>query len=797
MRCFARPRIVLFWTAAILGACLVAVPRALSAAAPRLENRAFDLSGNVEVEGLSASAAADLQRARACLAEQQWDEGVEILRRLSDQGADVLVPIGPRRFVSLREFCQMQLAALPAEALALYRRRVDDQAGRWYDGGIREGNAALLTRVVDEAFASSWGDKALDLLAQQALERGDTTTARWCWQRILPPLPVSSVELPPAAPASADSGDGLPAWATWPAFPDSKLDLAAIRARLVLCSIIEGALDRAKSEWAELSRLHPTARGRLAGQEVCFADALRQMLDEAAGWPPLPGLADWPAFAGNAQRNGRSETPPDPAGPLWRVPSAPRERPGDAIVRPRANDDRPFFPVVWRRLVFFYDGTRVVALRLDDGRPAWGEGDGTIYRDAWDDAPLDRPLPDELFGAPRFTLAVADGRLYVRLGNPLTGRPMARADHRPSSLVCLDLSSQGRLVWKAATEPDWAFEGSPVVADGRVFVAMRRQGVRVQAHVACFDADNGRMFWRRFVCAAESPGKGALYECSHQLLSFDHGTVYCNTNLGAVAAIEAESGRVRWAALYPRVAGGDALHPTSHWQRDPSPCLVDRSIVFVAPADSPHLFAYDAASGQLLWRSSDQLAEATHLLGTCGPWLLAGGARLYWLAIDGPQGGRPLRRWPEGAGGPGLGRGLLAGRWVLFPTRETIEVFEAASARHVRTIPLAPLGLNGGNLLVAQGSRAAGQTMLPRPAESPLPLVAGTSAEKTNDPALATPGTLLLATADEMVAFSNTAVVRPSSPTPLTAVLPRSSASAAAHRPPNEKESAYVRSWSK
>lgn len=754
MRFCARPRMALFFAAAVVAAVFVAAPRRLPAAMPATAARTFDLSGAVEVEGLSATAAADLQRARICLVERQWEEGVEILRRLSDQGAEVLVAIGPRRFVSLREFCQTQLAALPAEALALYRQRVDDQAGRWYAEGTRGGNAALLARVVDEAFASRWGDKALDLLAQHALERGDATTARWCWQRILPPPAADETAAP--LPIGADEGNRPPHWASWPAFPDSKLDLAAVRARLVLCSIVEGALDRAKGEWAELNRLHPTARGRWAGQEVCFAEALRQMLDEASAWPLPPGPADWPVFGGNAQRNGRAEPPPDPAGPLWRLPLASRDRPGEAAAPIRASDDRPFFPVAWRRWMFFHDATRVVALRLDNGRPAWGEGDGTIYRDAWDDAPLDRPLPDELFGAPRYTLAAADGRLFVRLGNPVTGRPLARTEHRPGSLVCLDLSSQGRLVWKAAAEPDWAFEGSPLVAEGRVFIAMRRHGVRVQAHVACFDADNGRMLWRRFVCAAESPGKGALYECSHQLLSFDHGTIYYNTNLGAVAAINAENGRIRWAALYPRVAGGDASHPTSHWQRDPSPCLVDRSSVFVAPADSPHVFAYDAASGQLLWESSEQLAEATHLLGTSGPWLLAGGARLFWIAAGGPQGGRALRRWPDGAGGPGVGRGLLSGGWVYFPTRETIEVFEAESARHRRTIALAPFGLKGGNLLVAQG-------------------------------------TLLMATAEELVAFSNTAGLRPQSPAPMATVPRPINDRTAVHSPPHGRECAFLR----
>ena len=39
----------------------------------------------------------------------------------------------------------------------------------------------------------------------------------------------------------------------------------------------------------------------------------------------------------------------------------------------------------------------------------------------------------------------------------------------------------------------------------------------------------------------------------------------------------------------------------AHWQRDLNPCLFDHGRLYVAPADSPRVYALDAATGQILW----------------------------------------------------------------------------------------------------------------------------------------------------------------------------------------------------
>jgi outer membrane protein assembly factor BamB len=292
--------------------------------------------------------------------------------------------------------------------------------------------------------------------------------------------------------------------------------------------------------------------------------------------------------------------------------------------------------------------------------------------------------PPETLGAARFTMTVCDGRLYARMGSAVTTQPpQATSPVTPGSLVCLDLEAEGKLVWRVKAEEGWAFEGAPLVAGTRVLVGMRRNDIRPQAHVACFDAPTGRMRWRRFVSAAETPARGVLPECSANLLTLAGDTIYYNTNLGAVAALAADDGRILWLDLYPRQRSGDLAHLPPHWQRNLNPCLVDEDMIFAAPADSPGIFALHAPSGQILWYHSAGLEDAVHLLGVAGDSLIAGGRRLYWIDR---QSGQIRHVWPDGPEKPGCGRGVLAGNVVFWPTRQKIYVLSTKTAEPLRAI---------------------------------------------------------------------------------------------------------------
>ena len=85
------------------------------------------------------------------------------------------------------------------------------------------------------------------------------------------------------------------------------------------------------------------------------------------------------------------------------------------------------------------------------------------------------------------------------------------------------------------------------------------------------------------------------HDFGHRLLTLDGPTIYYQTNLGAVVALDAETGGICWVATYPRqdLAEGGAKN-----ERDLNPAIVHDGLVIVAPDDSPAIYAFDASTGQ-------------------------------------------------------------------------------------------------------------------------------------------------------------------------------------------------------
>ena len=326
----------------------------------------FDLAEGVELDRAEGTVLAQLERVKAFLADRKWDEAVDTLCQLMENSEGKLLGVTENRFVGLREYCQMQLASLPPEALKLYRSRVDPQARKWYEDGVANHDPRLLRKVIEQAFAGSWGDDALLALGDMALESGDYTAARWYWERIIP-------HPPPAGQPS-----------TWSGYPDSDIDLAAVRARLVLASILEGSPAKAREELDQFTRLHGEARGRLGGLEVNYAEALGTLLSESASWPAAPQNFDWPTFAGSPARNAASPQKSDVGGVAWRVPlpevAMPASDRGASLV-PHAPAPLSYHPAIVGDLVLVNTAREILALRLSTGKPAWGRTSPVIFRD--------------------------------------------------------------------------------------------------------------------------------------------------------------------------------------------------------------------------------------------------------------------------------------------------------------------------------------------------------------------------------------------------------------------------------
>ena len=682
----------------------------------------FQLSDSVFLDKADSAARRHLEQVKTYLDGEQWDEAIETLRQLAENHGDKMLPLTERRYVSLRNFVHLQLVSLPPEALELYRNRVDAQAKRWFEEGIALRDERLLWQVIDQAFASSWTDRALNALGEMALEAGDYARARWCWESIIP-LAVRQEE-----------GEVYLPEVVALACPDTQLDPASVRARLVLVSIFEGDTTRASAELERFDQLYPSATGRLGGREVRYGEMLASLLEASRDWPHVQPSGEWLTFAGSASRTQVLPSEIDVGAVAWRVPlekavTAESTTSINFNFRPRrvAEDHQQllsYHPLVVGDLVLVNSENKILAFDLATGRPAWGQESAVIF-DGDDGRSRPYVSRHRYLGAPRFTMTVHDGKLLARMGSPVTS--MAN-DFGPrvglGYLVCLDLEAQGRLLWKLTPEEEkWSFEGTPVCDGVHFYVAMRRSDVRPQAHVACYELQTGKPRWRQFVCAAETPGRGQINEITSSLLTLHRDRLFFNTNLGAVASLSTDNGRLRWVTLYRRAESGNLNDPAAHFYRDLNPCVYYRGKLFVAPTDSQHVFALDAEAGHLLW-DTPHPEDAVHLLGVGSGNLIASGDRLWCIDVNS---GKLIGRWPDDPSLRGFGRGTLVGREIYWPTRQDIYVCSQQTGLPERVVPLTAKAadVTGGNLVVS-GDRlliALSDGLIAFGSQSQVPLV--------------------------------------------------------------------------
>ncbi|HEY5315247.1 MAG TPA: tetratricopeptide repeat protein, partial [Pirellulales bacterium] len=415
----------------------------------------FELSDSVHVDEADSATRTHLERVRAFLANRQWDEAVETLRQVMEEHGEKLVAVELRpamaaylhtrelryelkHYLSLRELCQMLISELPADALKLYRDRVDPAARRLYDEAASSAGEAALRRVVEQFFVSSYGDQALLRLGDLALERGDEAQARAFWQQLIPAAGWQQ--------AFAVRPDRRPPWLV---YPDTDIEPADIAARLVLLSIFENA-QQARSELEQFRTKYPAAQGRLAGRDANYAQTLTAMAEAASGWSaPLPPPG-WPTFAGSPERTLPVNSRIDVGAVRWHreLPKAPAVDLSFSTRRVAEDHHEPlsYYPLVVGELLLLNNQYEIRAYNIRTGEAAWGR-DPVIYRD--EEFSAERRPNRSTLGVPRFTMTAFGGKLFARMGNPASGSQNEQlVPSAQGYLVCLDLAAEGKLLWR-------------------------------------------------------------------------------------------------------------------------------------------------------------------------------------------------------------------------------------------------------------------------------------------------------------------------------------------------------------
>ncbi len=555
----------------------------------------------------------------------------------------------------VRRLCHMRLASLPGANLESYRRRVDAEARGLLEEGRRSRSALPLRRLVDDLFCSRYGDQALDLLGDLAFERGRFEEAEHWWSQLI-----------------ADDGRLT--------FPDPQVDLVRVQAKRVLAQMFAGRLNEAQTAIRHFQALHPRAKGHLAGQDGVYGSILERTLAALVRERIVNNNEPWTTFGGDPARNRTLSQGLSwrlwEDGPAWHVPlpTLDEAENGKDALPDRGSPTRrvAFHPLIVNHQVLIADHRSVVSYHLKTGKE--------LFRYDLKTAGLADPGVgiDSRIPLPRFTLSADDQRAYVRLGGIGLGPKKAAATY----LVCLDLSEPGlkknRELWRVEASAEEkavaAFEGAPLVYDGRVFIALSRlTGRRVVTSIVCYDV-LGRRRWARDVCDCPEFEDGADGPRHRQhLLTYAGGQIVYASHTGAIVAVDALTGQPTWGVRYP--SRGPLTAELEPSPRDLTPCMYADGQVFAAPLDTDRLFCIDATSGQVRWELED--IEVVHLYGVSGGRLFAA-TRTGLIAIHAANGQADWLQPSEGRL-PSLGRGLIAGRWLLWPTQDANLPYRAVS----------------------------------------------------------------------------------------------------------------------
>ncbi len=576
----------------------------------------------------SPGAAELLDKAHDKETQKQWKTAAEFYQEALSKYPSRVVPVlrdadkGIFQYSGIAPLVQERISKWPAEGLAVYRA----QAGPAANDLLSEaapGDLAALRNIFWNDFDTDAGKTAALRLMDADVEGGDFVAAAWIGDRLLDLHPFLA-------------GDrGMITYQTAVAW-----HWAGDSARA------HALLERLKVEG-------PNDVGSIGGKDVQLVDALSSALAAPAPKPTTrPSDADtYPSYGG---LGGRGDISPSSAKPGASLNSVLLTQPDYAGVMAsqrtgyQATDQQSLanylamgvMPVADAGALFFQDGRNIYAVDADSGAPLPG----------WlSTYPGDRQGQYRLnvFGRARselLTVSVSPASVLAVMGQPdrgsalngqvgmPNGMPPQMLGMQPQTstvkLVCLDRQS-GRELWNRtpAELPDSAaalktaeYSGTPLIIPGADSVLVVARGSKENqfddCYVVCLSEKTGQYRWSTYIgSATRNIDVDGFVSEDPSMMALANGRVFIMTNLGTVASIDPNDGRMLWVNSYNRDgsdnpdamimqrrqfgAFGNASGTSGTakvWAHNP--VVVSGGYVFALPCDTKQLLVYDAGSGE-------------------------------------------------------------------------------------------------------------------------------------------------------------------------------------------------------
>lgn len=319
--------------------------------------------------------------------------------------------------------------------------------------------------------------------------------------------------------------------------------------------------------------------------------------------------------------------------------------------------------------------------------------------------------------------AIENGRMYAFFhSTDQRGRAMGAVGQQV--IGAFDLAAEGKILWYAPRneiDPDNAefmrqmnFGTSPLPINGDVLMAGKRnvEGEH-RYYVICLDgSQQGRVRWITKLGSYQTSTmnwRGPADMPSEVMpLAASGGMVFTGTNSGALAGIDALTGRLRWVMKYTRpnmYADMNAfrygqVQTVRQWNNDPP--VVAHGALFATPVDSNRVMVLGARTGTLLRMIPDAGTNSDdylYLMGVSANQLVVQGrSKVHWLDIrqyflnDFVLNQDAVTSLPFGQGhgtdaNTVLGRGIITEQLTYVPTKRGLVPFDNVTGKLQDTIP--------------------------------------------------------------------------------------------------------------
>lgn len=519
----------------------------------------------------------------------RWELAFKSLDKVLESGSQGLVARADGVMVPMDVMVRQMLAGLPPAGKQAYQLFHDAQAKALLADAVGEQEIEKLNQILSRYVITSVGDVAADRLGDIYFERGDIRRAAECWKLVLD------------------------------ARPDSAIPRALLLVKSGIASARAGRLAALRETLRQLRERHAGAEVVLGGRAVNAAEHLEHLEQSLSAVDPATRTSD--AIGDVAL--------PEATDPLWKFQFFSssdiealknagnnwgwQQMPVQDMVPPSARDAKRLYVNL---LGYFF------ALDLETGKLLWRSGKFHEATKNLNQGPY--------FSVERYSLAAADDRLWA------VARPTDQIGHHGAQfhVLCLN-AADGAEIWNSQKINDlkkWNMTGTPVAAGERVYVAASENNQGTNLHLLALAAADGSLEWSAQIGTRQVDQNQVYYRKTPQpMLLADDETVLVETHDGALAMLDAESGKLQWGVAYE----SEQLD-TQHYYNQPqamhtagAPLLRDGVLYFKGML-SDRVYAIDPAGPQLLWKRP--VSQAAMIAGLDQQRLYLGGEEL--TAID-------------------------------------------------------------------------------------------------------------------------------------------------------------------